>query len=453
MRPNVLLITTDQQAALAVGAAGNPDLSTPAMDALGADGVRFEHAYCTFPLCTPSRASLYTGRMPHEVGADYNNKPIAAEYRSAELGNLIAAAGYDCAYGGKWHAPEIEIGDGHGFRKICGFDDWALADRCIEFLRTPRASPFFLVASFDNPHNICEHSRQQRLPWGPVPQVPVGECPNLPANFEVPAYEPYLIKEERAGKPGAELTEDEWRIYRHTYYRLVEKVDAEVARIMAALEAAGRDDDTLVIFTSDHGDGMGAHRWNQKWVLYDESTRIPLIVRPPGGCPARVDDEHLISNGLDLLPTICDYAGVEPPADLRGRSLRPLIDRADGTASADDAEGAAWRDHLVAETCFGADANAAQQARMVRTERYKYCLYGSRKHREQLFDMDRDPGEMVNLAVEARYADELARHRALLKAWIEETDDRACMTGPRQGYQALVPGYENQPPGAQPAGA
>ena len=205
-RPNVLLITTDQQAALAVGAAGNPDLSTPAMDALGERGVRFERAYCTFPLCTPSRASLYTGRMPYEVGADYNNKAIAPEFRSRELGNLMAAAGYDCAYGGKWHVPEIEIGDGHGFTRICGFDDWALADRCIDFLRTPRSAPFFLVASFDNPHNICEHSRQQRLPWGPVPQVPVGECPNLPANFEVPAYEPYLIKQERALKPGSELT-------------------------------------------------------------------------------------------------------------------------------------------------------------------------------------------------------------------------------------------------------
>ena len=442
-RPNVLLITTDQQAALAVGAAGNPDLSTPAMDALGERGVRFERAYCTFPLCTPSRASLYTGRMPHEVGADYNNKPIAPECRARELGNLMAAAGYDCAYGGKWHVPEIEIGDGHGFLKICGFDDWSLADRCIEFLRAPRSRPFFVVASFDNPHNICEHSRQQRLPWGPVPQVPVGECPNLPANFEVPAYEPYLIKQERARKPGSELTEDEWRIYRHTYYRLIEKVDAGVARIMAALEAAGHGHDTLVIFTSDHGDGMGAHRWNQKWVLYDESTRIPLIIRPPAGCPALVDDEHLVSNGLDLLPTICDYAGVQQPLDLRGRSLRPLIAGEDGVE---------WRDHLVAETSFGPDAGAAQQGRMVRTSRYKYCMYGSGKNREQLFDMERDPGEMVNLAVEARYAGELAHHRALLNAWIEETDDRACMNGADWGHQALVPGYENQPPGAEPAG-
>ena len=439
-RPNVLLITTDQQAALAVGAAGTTDLSTPAMDALGERGVRFERAYCTFPLCTPSRASLYTGRMPHEVGADYNNKPIAAEFRSGEMGNLMAAAGYDCAYGGKWHVPEIEIGEGHGFRKICGFDDWALADRCIDFLRTPRSAPFFLVASFDNPHNICEHSRRQRLPWGPVPHAPVGECPNLPANFEVPAYEPSLIKHERAMKPAAELTEDEWRVYRHTYYRLVEKVDADVARIMAALEEAGQGGDTLVIFTSDHGDGMGAHRWNQKWVLYDESTRIPLIVRPPAGCPARVDEEHLVSNGLDLLPTICDYAGVQPPADLRGRSLRPLIDGEAGAGVA------GWRDHVVAETCFGPDVGAAQQARMVRTARYKYCLYGSGRNREQLFDLERDPGEMVNLAVEARYAGELARHRALLKAWIEETGDRACMTGPHQGHQALVPGYENEPP-------
>ena len=207
---------------------------------------------------------------------------------------------------------------------------------------------------------------------------------------------------------------------------------------MAALEEAGHGENTLVIFTSDHGDGMGAHRWNQKWVLYDESTRIPLIVRPPAGCRPRVDDEHLISNGLDLFPTICDYAGVPPPSELRGRSLRPLIN------TEDNYDGVGWRDHVVAETSFSPDTGSALQARMVRTKRYKYCLYGSLKNREQLFDMYQDPGEMVNLAVEARYAEELARHRGLLKAWIEETGDHACMTGPPRRQYSMVPGYENE---------
>ena len=357
-RPNVLLITTDQQAALAVGAAGNPDLSTPAMDALGERGVRFERAYCTFPLCTPSRASLYTGRMPHEVGADYNNKPIAPEFRSGELGNLMAAGGYDCGYGGKWHVPEIEIGEGHGFRKICGFDDWALADRCIDFLRTPRSAPFFLVASFDNPHNICEHSRRQRLPWGAVPHAPVGECPNLPANFEVPAYEPSLIKHERALKPAAELTEDEWRTYRHTYYRLVEKVDADVARIMAALEETGH--------SGGHpGDlHQRPRRRHGRPSLEPEVGALrrvdPHTAHRPGRPPAARHGwttDHLVSNGLDLLPTICDYAGVQPPADLRGRSLRPLIDGGAGAGGAGVA-GSRRRGDLFRPGCRGRAAGA-----------------------------------------------------------------------------------------------
>ena len=435
-RPNILLIMTDQQSALAVGCTGNPDVSTPGMDTIAKSGTRFEKAYCTFPLCTPSRASVFTGRMPHEVGADYNSKPIAEEFRHQELGWLLSEAGYDCAYGGKWHVPEIAMPEGHGFEVICGFDDWNLADRCIDFLQTRRDKPFCLVASFDNPHNICEHSRQQRLPWGLVPEVPADEYPNLPANFAVPAYEPYLIKLERAKKPGSDLDENEWRRYRHTYYRLVEKVDAGVVRILEALRVSGVHDDTMVIFTSDHGDGMGAHKWNQKWVLCDESTRIPLLIAPPGGTPAPVvDTSHLVSNGLDILPTICDYAGIAAPEGLPGVSLRPLLEG----AAADT-----WRDHLVIETSFAPDAAAALQARMVRTDRYKYCMYGSRKHREQLFDMETDPGEMVNLAVESRYAEMLQDHRTLLKTWIEETDDRACMSPAHQGRQPLVPGFENE---------
>lgn len=378
--------------------------------------------------------------MPHEVGVDYNGKPINSGERGGEIGNLMAAAGYDCAYGGKWHVPEMDIVEGHGFTKICGWNDWALADRCAEYLQASRKRPFFLVASFDNPHNICEYSRNQRLPWGPVPEVAIAECPNLPANFEVPAYEPYLIKEERAKFPGYRFTEDEWRLYRHTYCRLVEKVDQEIARILDALEKSCHAKDTLVIFTSDHGDGMGAHRWNQKWVLYDESTRVPLIIRPPGGCSADVDQEHLISNGLDLLPTICDYAGVDQPSGLRGQSLRPLLH---SEGEGDCLRSVSWRNHLVVETCFGSEAGAGRQARMVRTSRFKYCLYGSGRDREQLFDMQADPGEMVNLAVESRYAEELFRHRSLLKEWIEETGDWACIAHSNQGHQVLVPGLEN----------
>jgi arylsulfatase A-like enzyme len=418
-RPNILYILTDQQYAGAMSCTGNDDLHTPAMDRLAASGVRFDNACCTYPLCTPSRASMLTGMMPHQVGVYDNVEALPDTWPERTLGHRLSDAGYACAYGGKWHLPEESIPEGHGFTSICGFSDWDLADACIDYLRQRRRQPFFLMASFDNPHNICEWSRQTTLPWGPVEDVPTPQCPNLPANFLTAPYESEAVAAERCPRPrsifrGGSLTEDDWRHYRHAYYRLIEKVDAEIGRILEALDANGLTEDTVVIFTSDHGDGMGAHRWNQKSVLYEESVRVPFIVSCPGRIsPPRVDD-RLVS-GLDLYPTICDYAEVEPPPEIRGLSLRP---------PAEGKNGVEWRDHVVTETFFGPlIGGLGTHGRMVRTAEYKYVLYSWGKYREQLFHLPTDPGEMTNLAVEARHASVLEDHRQLLVRWLTDTDD------------------------------
>ena len=418
-RPNILFIFTDQQSAYAMSCAGNADLNTPAMDSLAQTGVRFENAYCTQPLCTPARASLFTGLMPHECGINANGQPIPERLRPQELGNVFQDAGYECVYGGKWHVPEIAVPEGHGFRQICGFNDRDLAGRCTEFLKQDHEKPFFLVASFDNPHNICEWARSQRLPWGPIPEVPVEDCPNLPQNFAIPPFEPEAIRIEQATfkevHPTSRFTDEHWRQYRHAYYRLCEKVDAEIGRILEALREQGLEEDTLVVFSSDHGDGHAAHHWNQKSVLYEEVVRIPFIVSLKGVTqPGRVDS-HLVSNGLDLFPTLCDYAGVDVPDGLRGRSVRPL---AEGQDPAD------WRDDLAVTTYFDIPHYRGTQARMIRTQRYKYAVYSIGLYREQLTDLENDPGEMVNLAVNSNFRDVLQEHRGRLAQWCEETGDR-----------------------------
>ena len=306
-RPNILYIFTDQQCAEAMSCTGNSYLNTPAMDSLAEAGIRFENAYCTYPLCTPSRASMFTGMMPHQIGITENGMPIDEAFRDRELGHVLSNAGYECVYGGKWHVPQIAIPEGHGFRRICGFSDWDLADRCIEFINQPHDKPFFMVASYDNPHNICEASRYTTLPWGPVEQVPTEQCPNLPTNYAEPAYEPETVKTIRdsGGIYRANVfTDDDWRQYRHTYYRLVEKVDADMGRILSTLRDAELEENTLVIFSSDHGDGVGTHRLNQKSILYEEQARIPFILSFKGQTlSGLVDKEHLVSNGLDLFPT------------------------------------------------------------------------------------------------------------------------------------------------------
>lgn len=443
-RPNIVYIFTDQQTAAAMSCAGNRDLNTPVMDGLAARGVRFENVYCTYPLCTPSRASMFTGCMPHQVGVKTNGDSIAEAFRSNELGHVLGRAGYDCVYGGKWHVPEIAMPEGHGFRTICGFSDTDLAEHCVAFLRQPHEKPFFLVASYDNPHNICEWARNTSLPWGPIEAAPVSVCPNLPVNFGPGAYEPEVLRLHQAVNAqvyrAAAYTDDDWRRHRHAYYRLVEKVDTEIGRILDGLNAAGLAENTLVVFSSDHGDVLGSHRWNQKTALYEEAVCVPLILSWPGRIREHaVDTEHLVSNGLDLFPTFCDYAGVPLPNGLPGLSLRSVAET--GAANG-------WRDHLVSETQLGPDAAAGTtHGRMVRTDRYKYVLYSWGKYREQLFDLIEDPGEMVNLAVEMRYDDVLARHRALLVDWLERTDDRFEAHYSHPGMRPLVPGEEYVPAG------
>lgn len=183
-------------------------------------------------------------------------------------------------------------------------------------------------------------------------------------------------------------------------------VDAQIGRVLEALRDAGLEEETVIVFTSDHGDLDAAHRLEHKSILYEEAVRVPLIVSHKGVTPpGTVDTTHLVSFGLDLIPTLCDYAGIDPPQGLPGRSVRAL---------AEGRQDESWRDQLVVESRAG---------RMLRTDRFKYNVYESGKHREQLIDLKDDPGEMVNLAENPDYKDVLRQHRKRLRGWVEETDD------------------------------
>lgn len=437
-RPNILYVFTDQQSGDAMSCVGHEYVHTPAMDRLAETGTTFNKTYCTQPVCSPSRASMFTGLMPHECSVPQNNLPIKEELRSYELGNVLRAAGYDCAYAGKWHIPMGTIPDdgAHGFRRIHSFGDHGLAESCIRYLEEPRQGPFFLVASFDNPHNICEWARCQTLPYGNIPDVPTEECPNLPANFGIPPFEPEVIRHVQRRNPralgGFQFTPERWRHYRHAYYRLIEKVDAEIGKILDALQRLGLEEDTVIIFSSDHGDGQGAHQWNQKVLFYEEQVRVPFIVSWKGMTRGGViDDTHLVSNGLDLFPTICDYAGVEAPEHVKGLSVRPL---------AEGREPATWRQWLAAEYPLRPLENWLVRGVMIRTSRYKYIAYDSGQYPEQLFDLEKDPGEMVNRAVESKYKGLVQGHRDLLRIWCRETGFDFGRHGSHPNVPFLAPG-------------
>ncbi len=441
-RPNILFIMTDQQHAGMMSCAGNKWLKTPALDRLAASGTRFERAYSANPVCVPSRFSLQTGLMPSAIGMGQNEDSPKATVTDTmvqqSLGNLFQRAGYETVYGGKVHLPpKMNNLKNIGYRNLTGDARQGLAQACAQFLKSPHEKPFLLFASFINPHDICymginahqvatggaatnnvdsrtcetvlDRARQS----GDLAAFARDHCPPVPANYGIPALEPECITrrfvELRPFRAyiRANWSEDQWRLHRWAYCRLTEMVDEQIAVVLDALRDAGLESNTLIVFTSDHGDLDAAHKLEHKSILYEEAVRIPFIMSLPGAIPKGIiDNGHFVSNGLDLLPTLCDYAGIDVPAGRAGQSVRPL---AEGKA----VEG--WRDFVISETECG---------RMVRTDRFKYCLYNSGAHREQLTDLKDDPGEMKNLAEVPAFKSTLEQHHRLLKGWVEKTGDR-----------------------------
>jgi len=426
---NILFIITDQQHAGMLSCAGNPYLKTPAMDSLAAMGTRFELAYCANPVCMPSRFSMMTGVLPSRVGVETNGKgraKVTPDILEHSLGRVFGKAGYETVYGGKVHVP-MKLED-IGFKNIEGDSGRKLAEACAKFLRQPHDRPFLMVASFINPHDICFMAiRDARAPGklaGPKPLVeamalPPGiskdeffarVCPPLPANYEIPAGEPeaILAADTRAFRTRArtEWKDEQWRLHRWAYARLTEYVDTEIGVVLAALRETGLDKNTVVVFSSDHGDMDSAHRLEHKSVFYEEATRVPLIVCWKGVTkPGLVDRKHLISTGQDLIPTLCDFAGLPAPSSLKGRSVRAL---AEGHTPP------TWRETQVVEN---------GESRILRSARYKYVVYASGARREMLVDMVADPGEMKNLALDPAVAPVLAEHRRLLKEWYQQNGE------------------------------
>lgn len=421
-KPNIVLIMTDQHQAKALSIAGNLDVKTPNLDKLAKSGTRFTNAYVTFPLCSPSRSSIFTGKMPHNIAINSNNdKTIAAKFKNKNLAHTLKKAGYHTIYGGKWHAPEVELPKDTGFEKIAEFGDIPLAEKSINYLksRKNKTQPFFLVASFDNPHNICEYARSQPLPYGNIPQVSLDKTPELPINFEQSTTFPEALQiEQIANKkvyPTQNFTKEDWRKYRYTYYQLVEKVDTEIGKIIDAINDLGLRDNTIIIFTSDHGDGNASHGWNQKTALFQESINVPFIVNylAKNSSEEKINTS-LISNGLDIFPTILDFAGVKIPNDLLGKSIKPIIENKQQNLD---------RDFVITETKFEGKQAYGTTGRAVIGKKFKYVLYSWGKNREQFFDLENDALEMHNLVASTKHQTELDNYRQILMDWCTKTND------------------------------
>lgn len=418
-RPDVLLVLTDQQRADAFGAAGAAELHTPVMNRLARQGVLFTRAFAATPQCSPSRAALLTGRYPHRTGVMGNiagggasGSPPAGMSRALDrslptLGRVFADAGYETAYFGKWHLGGTP-GD-YGFESHNSrIDDSMLAGHVVSYVQKRAASgtrrPLFLVVSWLNPHDIYNVLRAAQ------PDSRALATARLPSNLaddlrRKPFPQRHYLEEDQ-GQPFVGADAELWRRYRAFYNGLVETVDREIGKVLDGLERS--DIPPITVFSTDHGDYGGAHGLPYKGpAMYEEVVRVPLVISWPGRIrPAHSD--ALVSL-IDLLPTLCDLAGVPAPDGVDGLSLRPILEqRASGAR----------------EMIFG-EYYGKQSWRvpiwMVRTARWKYVRYLS--YGEELYDLSADPGELRNLAQEPSAASERTRLARELDNWIRRTGD------------------------------
>ncbi|MBM4049678.1 MAG: DUF4976 domain-containing protein [Planctomycetes bacterium] len=404
--PNLLFIQSDQLSNRAIAAHGCAHVRTPNMDRLIKRGVSFRLSYSANPVCCPARSVWYTGRTSSETAVVQNEWRILEDM--PDLGQWFGARGYEPVYIGKWHIPGRDftksfrvLTPGHG---VGEHGDAAISRAAQAFLLNYRGDkPFFLSLGFLQPHDICYWVWHHAQDIGALPYPSLADqLPPAPPNLQFDPREPERIRQIwREGKGWAYLrdwSDLHWRYYVWSYYRHVEMVDAEIGRVLDALEDSGLVENTVVVFSADHGDGMGCHKLVQKMYFYEQAAAVPFVVSWPGHvAEGALDAKHLVS-GLDFAPTLCDYAGIEAPPKARGRSLRPLL----------EGKPTAWREFIVSESAI--------TGRMVRTPEWKLITYKG-DPTEQLFDMKNDPWETRNLATEAKHAAVMSDLKKRLADW------------------------------------
>lgn len=406
-RPNVILFIADDMAWDDCGAYGHPHIRTPNVDRLAREGMRFDNAFLTCSSCSPSRASLITGRYPHSTGAPQLHQPLSGD--QVTFVERLKDAGYYTAAAGKWHMgeetkPKFE----HVETKM---------NRWVETLRDrPKDAPFFMWFAFSDPHRPYQE--------GAIPQ------PHTPDDAVVP---PYL--------PDVPATREDLALY----YDEIARLDGVVGDVMELLEEQGVADETMVLFLSDNGRPFP----RCKTTVYDSGIKTPFIVRWPQRVEAGTTCASLVSS-VDVAPTLLEMAGLPVTDSFQGKSFLPLLD--DPTATT--------RQYVFAEHNWH---DFDDYGRAVRSPRFKYIcneytdVTGSPpadavrsptfqamrelrdrgeltpaqqnpfvvpRPREELYDCVADPDELTNLAEEGQYAEEFKLLRAVLQNWKRETLDQ-----------------------------
>jgi len=398
-KPNVVFLLADQWRLQALGYAGNAQVQTPNIDRLAAESYNFTHAISGWPVCSPWRGSLLTGQYPLTHGVFLNDVPIASN--PVGMGEAFKHGGYETAFIGKWHVngqgrsnyipPEKRLGfqyfkglecshdynqsryyegEDKRIREWAGYDVFAQADDAMDYIaKQKEADPFMLLLSWGPPHD----------PYLTAPE----------------AYRSLYKKDDVALRPNVPAHKaEEAREWLAGYYAHCTAIDKSVGDILSKLEETGLAENTIVVFASDHGDMLGSQDQERKQRPWEESIRVPFLVKMPGHAGTRVD---AMLNAHDILPTLLGLCEVDIPDSVEGRDFSPVITN----NAADPSGGAAL---LACFHPFGEFTRdrGGREFRGVRTLRFTYVrtLDGP----WLLYDNDSDPFQLTNLVNDSSYA-------------------------------------------------
>jgi len=444
-RPNLIFVFADQLRGQSCGYAGDERARTPSIDKLASQGVSFCNAVASTPVCAAYRASLFTGKYTTTTGMVINELRLSPEHEC--FGHVLSRGGYGTGYIGKWHLWANQLGRHRDPRNAfvppgpyrLGFDGfWAAynfhhtyygayyykdepkripygdkdtyepdaqTDMAIRFLQQAarKAQPFALFLSFGTPHD----------PWGwsNVPKEYAAMFQDVafphPPNYSR-ANDPYADGWGRLGR-GERARLERWR---GVYYAMTANLDWNVGRLLKAAEEAGIRDNTIVVFTSDHGEMFGAHGRRAKNIFYEEAVRVPFLVRWPGRIPARRVSDACLGTP-DIMPTLLSLMGLPVPKEAEG------MDLSHGALGKKGPEPEAALLQGTGTTAAWADGH---EWRALRDKRYTYAIY-RRDKSELLFDNQADPYQMKNLANDRKHSETLDHFRKMLKRRMEELND------------------------------
>jgi arylsulfatase A-like enzyme len=458
-RPNILFMMSDDHASNAIGAYGSRVNKTPNIDRIAREGARFDRCFCTNSICTPSRGAILTGQYSHVNGVKTLNDPL--DPARDNVAKRLRGAGYQTAVVGKWHLHKEPSGfdysnilPGQGAysdpvmfengkeAKHKGYTTDVITDVSLEWLkRRDRDRPFFLMCHHKAPHRPWQYApRHAKLYSDPIPEPPTlydhyeGRS-RAAANQQMTVGEHMTVTDVKQPIPadlkGDDLRRWGYQRYMQDYLRCVAAVDEGVGRLLDYLGSEALASNTVVIYTSDQGMFLGEHGWYDKRFMYEEALRMPFLVRYPGHIKPGTVNKDMVLN-IDFAPTFLDLAGQTAPQEMQGRSFRPLLDGKRLTSPRRAMYYRYWM-HL---THHGVPAHYG-----IRTERHKLIYYygddlgtsGSiRKPTTpewEMFDLERDPQEMKNVANDPAYASTRKKLESELARLQHECGDAPWVSG------------------------